>query len=122
MTQLHITVRAVGGVTVIALAGELDLTVSGQVDDAVRAAQQDADHPHLVLDLSHLRFMDSAGLTVTMQAYRRAAANRTYFALTGLSPGTRRVLEISGLDGYFTIHPTLAEALTAAPDGAASLP
>ncbi|MBW8483628.1 anti-sigma factor antagonist [Actinomadura parmotrematis] len=115
MTPLQIDTRTAGGVTVVALAGELDLGASARADDAVRAAQADAAHPHLVLDLHALDFMDSAGLNVLITAYRRAAAAGRYLALCGLRPDTARVLDIAGLRAHFTVHDTLDAALAGAP-------
>jgi anti-sigma B factor antagonist len=52
----------------------------------------------LVLDLSKLRFLDSAGLALLIAQHRRAQQDGTQFAIANASGDVRRVLAISGLD------------------------
>jgi anti-sigma B factor antagonist len=69
-----IRTRLESNVTVIAVAGELDLTRADQLDKAIRDAEQSTTG-WIVIDLEDLRFMDSIGLSVLLQARRRASEN-----------------------------------------------
>ena len=51
-----------------------------------------------MLDLSRLRFLDSAGLALLIAQHRRSKAEGTQFAITNPRGEVRRALAISGLD------------------------
>jgi anti-sigma B factor antagonist len=71
-----ITTRLESNVTIIAVSGELDLASTDQLDKAIRDAEQSATG-WIVIDLDDLSYMDSAGLSVLLQARRRARENGT---------------------------------------------
>jgi len=66
--------RLESNVTVIAVSGELDLASADQLDRAIRDAERSTTG-WIVIDLEDLRFMDSTGLGVLLQARRRAREN-----------------------------------------------
>ena len=100
-----------GGVTIVRLAGELDLYNAHLVRDALLEAT--AEKPdRLVVDLREVAFLDSTALGVLIEA-RTKLANRRGFVLAAPGFETKRALEISGLDRHFTVHDTVDEALSA---------
>ena len=71
---LIISTRLESNVTVIAVSGELDLASTDQLDRTIRDAEQ-SPTGWIVVDLDDLRFMDSTGLNVLLEARRRARDN-----------------------------------------------
>ena len=71
---LIISTRLESNVTVIAVSGELDLASTDQLDRTIREAEQ-STAGWIVVDLDDLRFMDSTGLNVLLEARRRARDN-----------------------------------------------
>jgi anti-anti-sigma factor len=73
---MNIERRTVGDVLVLSIRGDITMNDSGasRVADRVRSAVQEG-HTRLVLDLGHVRYVDSAGLGDLVQAYT-AARNR----------------------------------------------
>ena len=101
------------GAVVVSLTGELDLYNAEEIRRALLEAC--AGEPKLlVVDLAEVRFIDSTALGVLIEA-RSRLADRSGFRLAAPGLETRRALEISGLDRHFLVHPTVAEALEAAP-------
>jgi anti-anti-sigma factor len=104
-------VKAVGGARVVELRGELDLYNAGEVREALSRAAADGPE-RIVVDLSEVEFIDSTALGVLIEA-RTKLDNRRAFMLAAPALGTRRVLEISGLDRLLTVHESVSEALLA---------
>ncbi len=100
-----------GDATVVTLAGELDLYNAHEVRRALFAAAAESPE-RLVVDLSHVRFIDSTALGVLVEA-RRQLANRRAFLLAAPGLETSRALQISGLDRHFAVHGTREDALAA---------
>jgi anti-sigma B factor antagonist len=84
----------------ITLAGELDSSNVGRLETSVTAIV--AERPErVVFDLSELRFMDSAGISVLV----RLAAEVNAVLIRDPSPIVRRVIEITGLAGILQVEP-----------------
>jgi anti-sigma B factor antagonist len=99
-------------IRVLHVVGELDTLTSPLL--AVRLAEQQASVAHLVVDLSDVSFLGSAGLAALVEA-KEAADNGGGQLL--VVPGSRiakRALEATGLLGLFTIADDVPEALAAA--------
>lgn len=92
----------------------------GRVDSAGARAFEEAmlgvyndGHLLVVVDLSQVVFIASAGLRALMVALRRATAVRGRLVLAAVSPAVLQALTMAGLDKLFTIYGNLAEAVAA---------
>lgn len=87
--------RRDGGVVVTA-SGEIDMSTSPELKEALRDPATEA--AAVVLDLREVTFMDSSGLGVIVGQNRRAREEGFHFsvAVEG-AEGVRRILELSGL-------------------------
>jgi anti-sigma B factor antagonist len=94
--HLDVHMRRRDGDCVVTPDGELDLFTAAELTRALREHERSARR--LVLDLSKLRFLDSAGLALLIAQHRRAQHDGTQFAIANASGDVRRVLAISGLD------------------------
>ena len=101
-----------GGGHVIAVTGELDLTSVGDLRRRVDAALANG-RPRVVVDLSGATHLDSSALAELLSAHQRALGLRGGLALVVTTPAIRRILEIRGVDGLFTIAGTRSEAYAA---------
>jgi len=97
------------GATVVRLAGELDLYNADTVRTALASAIED-EPSRLVVDMSEVEFIDSTALGVLIEA--RSKLGRGGLALAAPQLGTRRALEVSGLDRHLPIHDTVDDALS----------
>jgi anti-anti-sigma factor len=136
---LSTTVEQVAGrvpITVVALEGELDASnFEGFIDEA--RTLYDAGTRNLLLDLSGLTFLASSGLVAlhsivrvmrgepppdpeagwnalhTMGLDVAAGSTQTEVQLCAAQPGVARVLQRTGLDRLFVVHPDRASAIAA---------
>jgi anti-sigma B factor antagonist len=73
-----------------------------------------AGAPQLVLDLSGVTFLDSAGLSMLVGLRRILAARGGTLRLAACSPAVVGVLHLTGLVRSFAVHESLAAAEAAA--------
>jgi anti-sigma B factor antagonist len=84
------------GAVILTLAGEIDMSNSGVFADALTEAVTDAGGSRLVIDLTAVRYLDSAGLAALF-THADHIEVRTGQLLVPL-------LEISGLSELTTVH------------------
>ncbi len=97
-------------VTVLTVADEVDLATAPALDSAIDATLG-GKPAALVIDLSEVSFLASAGMAALVSAHKRAGDTR--IAVVADGPATSRQLKMTSLDQVFALHPTLAEALDA---------
>ena len=81
---------------IVAPEGQVDLHNAAGLRDALIAGLE-SDAPGVVLDLSGVDFLDSAGIGILVGAHRRARTAGKTFRLTGVGRRVQRVLDLSGL-------------------------
>lgn len=106
---LTVTVERDGRSTVLVVTGELDMQTAPQLSGALRQALRDRPGV-LVIDLSAVEFLGSAGLTVLLDAHDSAGQD-TNLRLVAASRITLRPLEITGLDQRLAVFSSREEAL-----------
>lgn len=109
--RLLVEVRAEGPSVVVTPAGELDHHTADLLREPLEACLDDG-YSRLVVDCSRLEFMDSTGLNVLLGARLKAEAAGGGVHLAGMLPVVARVFEITGAEAVFSVHETLAEALS----------
>ena len=103
-----------GRTAVVTATGEIDLTNSDGLRDALLSAL-DAGATGLVADLSTVTFLDSAGVTALVRASRRSRAEDVTFRLAVAAPPVLRVLNLVGIDRLIEVYPTVDDALGTGP-------
>jgi len=99
------------GVTVMSVSGRLDSVTSGALDTEVKNRIA-AGQTRLVLDLSALDYISSAGLRVFLIA-ARALRDKGALGLAAPQPMVRQVLEIAGVTSLLKVYGSAADAVAA---------
>ena len=97
---------------VLPLKGEIDLHVSPSVTASLNQMIEKKPE-RVVIDLSDVTYIDSAGLAALIQAMQKVEAYGGKFSLAGLQETVRSIFEISRLDQVFQIFPDTDTALAA---------
>jgi anti-sigma B factor antagonist len=99
------------GIAVLKVDGDIDLatvpTLEAAIDEALIPKPTG-----LVLDLSEVGFLASAGLQ-TLVATHHNVSQTAQFAVVANSAATSRPIQLTGLDRIFQLYPTLDDALSA---------
>jgi anti-sigma B factor antagonist len=101
-----------GGVTIFRLSGELDMKAAPALKQQLMT-RATGGRPCVVITLTELRYVDSAGLDVLVNAQKAFTANGGMLRLAAPRPEVRNILQITRLLTFFTVHDTEAEAVGA---------
>jgi anti-sigma B factor antagonist len=97
-----IDVHQLEGRSVVALTGELDLATAPELRERLGLLSEEGKN-QVTLDLTHLDFVDSTGLSVFVMAFNRAQAGGGSLIIRNPSLPVMRIFEITGLTSVFTI-------------------
>ncbi|MGV0849816.1 STAS domain-containing protein [Mycolicibacterium phlei] len=100
----------VDGVAVVAASGDLDMLTAPQLRDAIAAALT-KEPTGLVVDLSAVDFLGSAGMQVLMETHNQTTGAGVKYAVVADGPATSRPLKITGIADLIGLHSSLDVAL-----------
>lgn len=105
---LSVRVEPHGSAVVLHVAGEVDLVTAPQLGDSINNAM--SEQPAiLVVDLTDVDFLASAGMAVLMGCHK--LAKETSFRIVAVGSTTFRPMELTGMTEEIAIYPTLDQAL-----------
>ena len=93
----------VGDKAVVSVTGDVDLTSSGRLREALREALHESGN--VVVDFAGLTFIDSSGLSALVDAHSRARDGGGTLTLRHPTATLRRLLDITRLDTLLMIDP-----------------
>ena len=89
---------------VLSLKGRIDSSTAPQFEQAIKAAT-DMSRYKIVLDMTGLEFMSSAGLRVLVNAQKTCKRyNRGEVVLSGIPPNIKSALDLSGFTTLFKVY------------------
>ncbi len=94
---------------VLRLNGPLTATTSVPLQNALRGENAGT----MILDLSHVPYMDSIGLGLLVGMYVSCQKSGRRIALSGVNPRVWQLFEITKLEPFFLVFPTLMDAVEA---------
>lgn len=109
--QCVITEKWDGRTVVISTAGVLDMLTSPQLEACITLALT-KNPAAIIIDLSDIDFLASAGMGVLVAA-RDQAEGKAKFGVVASGPATSRPLKLVGLAELIGLYPTLDEARVA---------
>jgi anti-sigma B factor antagonist len=97
-----VKVSTVGQVHVVALSGELDANTSPVAQQQILPLATSG--ARILLDMTGVTFMSSAGLRLLLTTYREVAARNGKVAIANLSDELKDTMSATGFLSFFTIH------------------
>jgi anti-anti-sigma factor len=112
---MNVSSRRFASAVVLQVSGRLDQdTCDGFRGELMTVVEKSGNEGgSVVLDLSTLEYVSSAGLRCFMLASRQAKAQRGRIYVAALQPMVREIFEISHFNLVFQVFPTVREALAA---------
>lgn len=108
---MKVTVKKVEQVSVVEIAGEIDSKNAPQIHEKISALIQ--PEAKILLDMSQVSYMSSAGLRVLLATYRNTSSQKAHVVLTGLSEELHDIMSATGFLRFFTIYETVEVGLEA---------
>lgn len=109
---LDVVVEHHGSHQVAIVTGEVDMASVGALRSQLRDLMVDGG-PHLLVDLSAVSFMDSAGLAALVATRKQARVFQGSFGLIAPSKQVSRLLSLTAMDKVFPCYASLEDALSA---------
>ena len=107
---LNVTWARNDGVLVARLAGRVDTANSMECAKILNEAT-DSDEQSLVLNLSELTYLSSAGLRILLMTARKFGRASRAFAVCDMSAQIEEVIRISGFNQILSVHGSEAAAV-----------
>jgi anti-sigma B factor antagonist len=108
---MEINVKSSGQVTVVELAGDIDSNTAPQAQERILPLLQPA--VKILLDMSGVEYMSSAGLRMLLSMYRQVSRQNGGIVLVGLAEGIKDTMSVTGFLNFFTIRDTVDDGLKA---------
>lgn len=109
--MLALSERFEGNIIVVSLSGRVDSTNSDELTTKLRGYNR-ADLRAIILNLSSLSYITSAGFRSLMLAKNDAQSRKRNFILAGVHEKLRELLSLTGLFAYFEVCETESSALS----------
>lgn len=103
--------QAAEGVAVVTATGEIDMLTAPDLRAEVLGRIDEART--LVLDMTGVSFLGSAGLAVLVEASQHAKRRGTAFRVVAVERAVTRPLVATGLGDVFSVYGSVAEAVSA---------
>jgi anti-sigma B factor antagonist len=99
-------------VSVVTVSGRVDSATAPELEGKLRELV-DAGKTQLVLDLTNVEYMSSAGLRAMVSTLKAVKRVNGDLRISSPSPRVEEVLRLAGLTSIFNIHPTQEDAVAA---------
>lgn len=107
---MDVTLSEMRRVTLLEVSGRVDSTNASQLGETLMS-QIDAGRYQLVIDLSSVSYMSSAGLREMVAAVKKVRQYNGDLRIATPSERVREVLDLAGLSAIFQIFPTQVDAV-----------
>jgi anti-sigma B factor antagonist len=109
---MEINIETVDEVTIVTMEGDVDSNSAPMAQEQILELATPGSR--ILLDLSGVKYMSSAGLRVLLSVHRQATRQEGTIVLVGLAEEIKDTMEITGFLNFFTVRDTV-------PDGVAAL-
>ena len=97
-------------IMVLEISGEVDAATAPDLSKSLKDLL-DQGHRHIVIDVSKMNFISSAGIRALLYAHREAAQEGGELRLVAPKEQARRTFEITGVNEFIQITNEITEAL-----------
>jgi len=108
---MDINVRKSDQISIVSIAGSIDALTADRITNCIDERIHSGEN-HMVIDLSEVEFMSSAGLRIILGALKQIRKQGGNLCIAGAQAGVERVLKMSGLPKILKIYDDIDNAIT----------
>jgi anti-sigma B factor antagonist len=108
---MDINVKTVDQVTVVEIVGDIDGNTAPQLQAQISPFV--LPESKILLDMSQVGYMSSAGLRLLLSTYRQVSSNKARIVLAGVNEEIQDTMSATGFLRSFTVHDTVEAGLAA---------
>lgn len=110
MSTMEAKQSLIQNVPVLTISGKIDALTSGELEAALDRLV-DRKSPKAVVDMKGVDYISGSGLRALVVAQNKARNCQGDLVLVSLQPMVKEVFEITGIKPFFSICPSLEDAL-----------
>lgn len=96
---------------IVHMIGELDHHSAEEVRNKIDDRIERQGFKKLILDFSHVSFMDSSGIGVVIGRYKKLVLKNGSVCITNVIDSVRRVFELSGMFKIIKVYDNIEQAI-----------
>ncbi len=106
---MNVNINTSENIVIISVEGSIDSKTAGELQSQIMGKVTETDN--VLLDLSKVDFVSSAGLRVLLMIYRQIKSRNGKVILVGVSQEIIDVMSMTGFINFFEITDTIEHAL-----------
>ncbi|MBI5787746.1 MAG: STAS domain-containing protein [Candidatus Schekmanbacteria bacterium] len=108
---MEIAITNVENASIVVIDGDIDSSTAPEVQRQILPIV--AENRKIIIDMSKVDFMSSAGLRTMLLIHRNSAAKKCLVILAGVKAQIAGTMKATGFYAFFTIYNNVDEALAA---------
>jgi anti-sigma B factor antagonist len=108
---MNVDFKTRDAILIISVAGNIDSKTAPELQQKIVEAAHDTNK--IIIDLSKVEFVSSAGLRVLLMVYRQIKTNDGTVVLVGVSEEIEEVMSMTGFINFFKIYKSIDQSFGA---------
>lgn len=100
------------GVTIVAAEGQVRISTQNEFKDYLDKLFDNYASKTVILDMKAVSYMNSAGIGIIVDTFKKFRENEGKLVLSGLSPEITKLFEVTKLNRFIDIYPSTDDALS----------
>lgn len=110
---MKVEIREEKNVKIVKLTGQIRISTQNDFKDLLDDISAKDSNRTLILNLDGVIYMNSAGLGIIIDAYKKFKENKGRMILCNLMPDISKLFEVTRINRFLEIHATEQDALDA---------
>ncbi len=106
---MNIQVETINGITIISLSGRIDSKTAVDIQEEILPYVK--ENSQILLDMTQVDYLSSAGLRMLLILYRQANQQQASLTFVGITEEVKDVMSITGFLKYFKVYETREEGV-----------
>ena len=108
---MNVNINTQNGILIISVEGNVDSKTAPELQQKISDATHDSKK--VIIDMTKVEFVSSAGLRVLLMVYRQIKTNNGVVVLVGVSDEIKEVMSMTGFINFFKIFENIDQSFSA---------